>query len=233
MNKEEEFADFQSFDNFETAQLVLLHTLEEHGIPYQLSDTKTEGDFIKGKVSWVHPVAVKIPLNCFEKTNRLLEEKADRNVFIPAQHYLYGFTNTELLEILEKPDEWSKEDYAISKKLLAERGQPVTEQDIVRLREQRLAALAKPETVEPVWIYAGFAAALAGGLPGIFLGRIFYSSKKTLPNGKKVFSYDKETRNNGYLVFITGIVALIIWMAFIILKLTSADWMFSSGHRWF
>jgi hypothetical protein len=228
MNTKQEFADYQSFDSIETARYILLNTLEEYEIPYELAGTKTESDFIKGTVSWVHPVVVKIPVADFERTNALLEASADQNVYVPERHYLLSFSDNELTEILQKPDEWSKDDYAIAKKLLAERGHNFTPEKIKKLREERLAALARPETAHPVWIYAGFAIALAGGVFAIFLGRVFYASKKTLPNGKKYYTYDKDTRQQGFFIFVTGIVAAVLWAAFILLKAITGDSLFST-----
>lgn len=216
MVKGEEFVDFQSFDTMESARFVLTNLLDEYEIPYEVANTKTETDVFKGTVSWVHPVVIKIPQNYFEQANHLLEEKAAESDYIPPHHYLFSFTDAELLEILQKPDEWSREDYVIAKNLLAQRGKRLSVETLNKFKAERLQTLSKPEAAEPAWIYAGFALALAGGFAGIFLGRIFYFSKKPLPNGQKVYTYDKETRHSGFLIFITGIVVWIIALILII-----------------
>ena len=41
-------------------------------------------------------------------------------------YYLFSFTDTELLEIVTHPDEWGHLDYALAKKLLADRGKPLS-----------------------------------------------------------------------------------------------------------
>ncbi|HRG90389.1 MAG TPA: hypothetical protein PLW44_15300, partial [Chitinophagales bacterium] len=76
MKQSLQFADYRSFDDFETAQNLLLHVLDQNNIPYEVENTKSEMQVYTGKVSWVPPVVVKIPLASFEKANALTESNA-------------------------------------------------------------------------------------------------------------------------------------------------------------
>jgi|ERR1043165_1346230 hypothetical protein len=232
MDTQQPLTDFQSFDDLDTASYMLLGTLEENNIPYEISGTNSESDFIKGKASWLHKVVVKIPPGYFDTVNDLLEEKA-RAFPIPQRHYLLSFTDDELMEILEQPDKWGRDDYSIARKLMAQRGKEVPQAELTKLKTERLNSLAKPETVDPRWLGAGFAGAVLGGIIAVFFGRIICTSKKTLPNGQRVFTYDAESRKKAFVIYITGIISFIFWLVLGLIKAAGGKFSSEGGHLWF
>jgi len=61
-----------------------------------------------------------------------------------------------------------------------------------------------------VWIIVGYFLAVIGGLLGIIIGYLLMSSKKTLPNGVRVYSYNDNDRKHGKVIFIIGIIVIVI-----------------------
>ena len=121
-------------------------------------------------------------------------------------------TPEELYDILLRADEWSDLDYDLARQLLEQRGKPVDDQLLQSLRKQRIEDLAKPEGSQKTWIYVGYVFAILGGGLGIIIGYLIWKSKKTLPNGKRVYSYSDQDRPKGKLLFIISLVLFIIYL---------------------
>lgn len=76
------------------------------------------------------------------------------------------------------------------------------------MKKQRLQELEKPDENQRPWIIAGYIFALLGGFLGIIIGYFLWTSKKTLPDGRKVYSYNQKDRMQGKYIFF---IALIIF----------------------
>lgn len=218
MSKTLQFADYRSYDDIETAQNLLLHILEHNNIPYEIEYTKSEMEFYIGKVSWVHRVVVKIPIPSFEIANALTESDA-KFITIPKNHYLASFTDRELMDVIKNPDEWGMNNYNIALKIMEGRGKKFSQEELAGLKNERMTVLSKPTKVEPAWIYAAFSSAVAGGMFAIFFGRMLYTSTKLLPNGKRVYLYDAESRKNGQLIYYTGVGFLLFYITIAVVTL--------------
>lgn len=67
--------------------------------------------------------SLKVKRSDISQINELLTSEAAKFDYnrIPSDYYLMQFTNEELLDVLLKPDEWSREDYRLSQ-LILEKG---------------------------------------------------------------------------------------------------------------
>jgi len=74
------------------------------------------------------------------------------------------------------------------------------------LKNERLKHLAKPEENQKPWIIAGYLFSILGGFLGLIIGYFLWTAKKTLPNGKKVYSYSKKDRKHGKYIFYIGLL---------------------------
>ncbi|NQY31490.1 MAG: hypothetical protein HRT69_18735 [Flavobacteriaceae bacterium] len=137
-----------------------------------------------------------------EKENETLIENVDPN------YYLLKFTNEELYDILLKSDEWGDYDYSLAQQLLTERGKPVDKDLLSSLKKERIKDLAKPEKNQKPWILAGYLFSILGGFLGLIIGYFLWTSKKTLPNGQKVYSYLPNDRKHGKYIFFIGLIVL-------------------------
>ena len=113
-----------------------------------------------------------------------------------------------MYEILLKADEWNEFDYKLAQKILVQRGKSVDTELLKALKKQRIELLAKPEENQKSWIVAGYIFATLGGLLGIFIGYSLWTSKKSLPNGQKVYSYNEKDRTHGKNIFYIGLITL-------------------------
>lgn len=219
---------YQTFQKFNDAALadVIAEKLQTQGIDYEITNEAPLLDktFIGNDLgSNIH---LKIDPADFNRAHVILEEYYQSQLQnIDPDYYLLHFSNQELLEILQKPDEWGYMDYALAKKLLADRGEEVTTAKAEAFRQERITELAKPEKVHITQIVLGYAAAivaLVGGTAGAFfglygamgamvLGYLLAWLKKTLPNGEKVYIYSDYERKHGKRIFWIAVIAIPVW----------------------
>lgn len=166
------------------------------------------------------------PLNKFEIL--ILEkdrEKAEKVMFdlvsadlneISPDHYLFSFTNEELLDVLIQKNEWNELDVLLSEKILKERGTVVDQKNLEQKREIRDLELAKPEGGQTGWIIFGYISAFLGGFFGLVIGYFIWQAKNKLPNGTKVYAYNDDVRRHGQIIFF---LSLIIFPIVFLLKI--------------
>jgi hypothetical protein len=204
-----EFAIFRRFKDKALAD-ELAEELINNGIECQLIDDSPDVDItFTGNVSFQSETQLMIKQSDFAKANKILDDKADELLLsITKDHYLFEFTNEELLEILTKPDEWSTLDYKLSQQILRDRGQAIDEDYLKSLKEKRISKLSVPEKPQTVWIILGYIFSALGGLLGIFIGWSIWTMKKTLPDGEKLYIYSERDRRHGERIFVIGIIVL-------------------------
>lgn len=204
---EEQFSIFRTFSNIALA-IELRNTLEKNGIDTIMDDNSAPVDvtFTVG-ASAQDKVEIRIKKTDFEKAESILEKAAEDNLNdIDPGYYLFEFTNAELYDLLLKSDEWNKFDYTLAQKILKDRGKSIDKALLESLKKQRLEELAKPEANQKPWIIGGYVFALLGGFLGIIIGYFLWTSKKTLPNGQKVYSYRANDRKHGKYIFYTALI---------------------------
>lgn len=214
----EEFVIFQKF-NTESQALDFGSLLTENKIEFLIENISINFDPILSNNEFGKEYCVKIKQNNFEKANDILSEKAKTEINeIQDDYYLLSFSNEELIDVIEKSDEWNKFDVELAHKLLKERGNEITTEQINELKKQRLIELSKPEEGQDVYIIIGYVCAILGGLLGIFIGWHLSTYKKTLPNGNRIYAYTENDRKQGGRILILGIVFIVIWILFKVLK---------------
>ena len=214
-----EYTNFKKFRNLDEAQELIL-ILKSHNFDYKVIELKPEVDLtFTGNIETEYWIQMKP--NDIQSYEELVDVEALKNLDkINKDSYLNDFTNDELIEILQNPDEWDQNDYLYAKKLLIKRGIKISSKKLKEFKDIRLTKLSAPEKAHWAWIVVAYLFAFMGGFLGIILGWVFYSSKKTIHGGKKVFTYDVKTRLNGRIIFIIGILSAITWfLIYIISKL--------------
>ncbi|WP_343538183.1 hypothetical protein [Flavobacterium mesophilum] len=160
------------------------------------------------------------PIN-FEKAEAILE-KATENILteVDSDYYLLSFSDDELYDVLLKSDEWNVFDYKLAQKILKERGKNIDSEMLAFLKKERLQTLAKPEEPQKSWINIGYIFSFLGGALGIVIGYLLWTSKKTLPNGQRIYSYNEADRKHGKTIFIIG---AIVFPVALLIRILSAD----------
>ena len=203
---------YRVFRKFTSKDLTqdLIDLLDKESIPYQIKDNSASVDLtFTGNMA--QEVQVMIRQEDFAKANELLDQHAETILDqIDKNHYLFEFSNQELIEVLLKPDEWNELDVKLAQKILNDRGESVSESFLQGIRKQRIEDLAKPEKEQSTWILVGYFMAFLGGLFGMGIGYYLWRHQKTLPDGRKVYAYQEKDRRNGKLIFILGFICFVI-----------------------
>lgn len=215
---QEEYSIFKKYPTLEQAA-ELKELLDKEGIEAVLGDNIPPVDVTFSGTTLQHEFEVRIKPSDFVIAENLLEQKAEDLIDqVDKDYYLFNFTDEELYEILLKSDEWNEFDYTLAQKILSQRGKPIDKALLNSLKNERLKQLAQPEENQRAWIILGYVFAFLGGLLGIVIGYFLWTAKKTLPNGKKVYSYSEKDRKQGKYIFI---IAMFIFPIALILRAIS------------
>jgi hypothetical protein len=207
-----EYIVYKKFTDQEKTESIV-NILKEHGIDFELTEDRDSLDSLYGGNHLARQYYVKLKKDDFEKADAILLDLSEKELnTVDKDHYLYTFTDEELFEILSKPDEWNEFDYLLAKKILRERGKEINDHTIALLKKQRVTDLSKPDEGHRGWMFAGYIFALLGGLLGVFIGWHLSTFKKTLPDGQRVYGYNKQDRQHGQIIFAIGLVMFTIWM---------------------
>lgn len=207
---QDEFIAFQQFSTPEDAE-YLVALLQENGIEVVAQDTTPFVDLTLNNNDTRKSLEVRIRQADFAAAHEILENNAAKLLQLDDElHPLHQFSKEELIEVVEKEDQWSKIDYLLALKFLEKKGIQFSPEELAAIRQRRLEELRKPVKGETGWLVIGFILALMGGFLGLAIGYIYYSAHKTLPSGERVPTYDKRTRNTAQLVMVIGIVVVLI-----------------------
>jgi hypothetical protein len=215
---EPEFITYQKFNDIALAN-ELAELLEEHSIIYLVEeDSLTFNPSFALNDELSKDYAVKIKAKDFEQVNELLKQQANENFGeVEKDYYLFDFTDDELKDVVVKADKWSAFDVQLARKLLAERGKAVSDSEIADIEEKRIEELKEPEPSQLTWVILGYIIAIGSlampffiSIIGLFIGWYLKSSKKTLPNGERVYEYSERDRWHGAVIFYISIAALIL-----------------------
>ena len=214
----EEFVIFEKF-NTESLAVDFGSILNKNKIDFLIENISINFDPILSNNEFGKEYCVKIKKDDFEKANDILREKAKTEINeIQDDYYLLSFSNEELIEVIKKSDEWNKFDVELAHKLLKERGNEITAEQINEIKTQRIIELSKPEEGQNIYIIIGYVCALLGGLLGVFIGWHLSTYKKTLPNGNRIYAYSENDRKQGNRILILGAIFIVFWILYGILK---------------
>ncbi len=204
------YSVLKRFSNLDEAQ-ECHKLLSERGIETRLADNLPPVDITFSGNTVGHQYEIQIDPANFANGESILEEQEMQSLpLVEDDYYLYQFSDEELLEILQKPDEWNKLDYVLAREILLKRGKEIDQEKLDLLKQERLMQLREVEPQQKYWIIFGYISAILGGLFGIAIGYMLFSSKKILPNGERVFSYSDHDRKQGTNIFYIGLFVFTI-----------------------
>jgi hypothetical protein len=210
----ESFLIFQSFNDAELAQ-ALADRLQKEGILFQVEDTSSPIDPVIIGSGLDSDIRIKLKQKDFQKAHEILEEQYSNQLdSIEKDYYLFDFTDQELIEILEKPDEWGYLDFKLAQKILKDRGVGMEVEKIELLKTERIKEIAKPEEIGRSWIFLGYFLSIFFSPIGIFYGSTITTFKKTLPNGERVYVYGLNDRKHGRNILLISTCVTILWILF-------------------
>ncbi|HMU05599.1 MAG TPA: hypothetical protein PJ990_18325 [Saprospiraceae bacterium] len=161
---------------------------------------------------------IKLKEEDFQKANILLEKNiADTFDLHNDFTHFNDFTIEELLEIINKSDEWSIESVVASKRILESRGVQISDEEILALKEERNEGIRQGKQASSI-VQIGYFLAIFLGLylgtifivAGIAMGYYYSFGKSSDMFGQKYFVYNERSRRNGNFIFFGGIIGLIL-----------------------
>lgn len=203
------YRTYRSFDSrVEAAAMQAL--LSRNGIPSSLEENKTVFDTAIVGVQNTQSYIVKIPQDHFLTANAVLEAAVNLDELeVEDDYYLLSFSDKELLDLVKKKDEWGEFDYALARKLLAERGIPLTNKDIQKMERERVQSLLIPEKVRSIFIIAGYLSALLSALVAITVGLYLVTTFKRLPDGSTAHKYNERARWHGRGIILFSLLIVV------------------------
>jgi hypothetical protein len=191
---------------------LLSKLLEKNNIYNELVQNKSTLDSSFSSVL-LEDFEIKIDKKDFANAEGVILKDSENLIKeLPSDYYLFSFENEELIDIIEKKDEWSEMDYTLSIQLLKSRGIYLSIEDLDKSAKKRISELSKPEKNQQIWIIVGYVFAFLGGFLGFIIGYFLWKQKKTLPNGERIFEYDKEDREHGRKILILSILAVFFYI---------------------
>ena len=196
--------DYRIFKVYPTKELALelKGLLEKEQIDSILGDNIPPVDVTFSGSTLDHKYEIRIKQDDFPMAEKILESHAKNMINqVDEDYYLFDFSDEELYEVLLKSDEWNEFDYMLAQQILLNRGKSIDESLLKALKKERIKTLSEPEGNQKPWLYVGYIFALLGGFIGIVIGYFLWTSRKTLPDGSKVYSYTAEDRSKGKALF--------------------------------
>ena|SRR5215211_6634070 len=211
------FLTFKVFSDSETAQ-DFADILRQKDIPYFIEEDALVFDPSYANNEFNKDYRLKLRQQDFERANKALQDYYNSHLDnVNKDYYLFEFTDQELHEIIAKPDEWGHFDYQLAQKLLADRGKEIKPEETQELKSKRIDELTKPEIVKNSSIIWAYILCLFLFPIGLFMGWNWGYSKKTLPNGQRVYVYDYNAQKHGRRIFTIGMILLVLSILFRIL----------------
>jgi hypothetical protein len=215
----EQFLTFKLFPDRQSAE-DFSQILDQAGIEYYIEEDSLVFDPSYANNPLNKDYAIKIRQPDFRKATNAFDEYFKGQLGnVPPDYYLLDFTNDELLEILAKPDEWGNFDYQLSQDLLRQRGIDVSKQKLDSLKTARYKELAKSEDETVSNIVGYYLISILFFPVGLIIGWVWGYSKKLLPDGHKVFAYNKNVQSHGRNIFLIAMVLFILTVIWKIIDL--------------
>ena len=193
--------------------------LTKNKIPFKIQDTGKDFDasFSMNKAS--KSILILLHSNDFERANAVVDTELilDENT-IDKEHFLYGFSNDELLDVIKNSEEWHPLDVKLAKQLLEQNKIQINETEIADFKKEKVAESFKPEKSDITTILIGYVFSITGGLIGLGITFFLINSKKTLPTGEKIYTYCKSDRSHGFKMLILSSISIVICLIVVLKK---------------
>lgn len=226
MSKLLTFARYNTVEEAE-AHAAILSENDIHNV-IEAEKTTLDSNFV-GKY-YNDGILLKLHGADFKKAQQLLFEKTVINLDeIDKEYSLLSFTKDELLDVVKHPDDWGIYNVKLASMLLNDMGISMSVHSIFKYQEADNEEQAKPKDFNKsvillcnffsvFAIFAGLYSEAAlfliyafwflPGLLGCIIGLTIYRSRKTLSDGRQVYSYSQASRKQGIYMIVLSLFAI-------------------------
>lgn len=205
------FKTFMSLSDEETAKEIS-DILTAGKVQHHIHDSKKDFDPSFSQSDVGKSILLQIRPQDFKMAEALINDKLElREEHIDPDHFLHGFSEDELKDVIKNADEWHPLDVKLSKHLLGKKGIQISTDELQSFKKQRLVEQSIPEKTATEWIIAGYAFAFLGGFLGFFIGYHLLYFKKTLSDGSQVLNYTSKDRFHGRIILLISILCAALW----------------------
>ncbi|WP_343670506.1 hypothetical protein [Chitinophaga sp.] len=211
---------YQTYRIFESREeaVAMQALLSKNGIPNSMDERQATYDTVFVGVLNNQQYFVKIPQDKFLAANAVLEAAVDLNTLeVEDDYYLLSFTDQELLDLVKKKDEWGEFDYALAKKLLAERGISLNTSDLKVMEEERVQELKVMKKAGLALIIGGYLMAFIHTFAAFAIGLYLVTAFRRMPDGTTVPKYNTRARFHGDIIAILSVGLFASYFAYQIL----------------
>jgi len=195
---------------------VLLRTetlLEDHKIKFRVRNPETHLNSALGQQT-SQPFVIEVEEKNLQDALTYFYKSGFADEDIPIEEY----SSDELREIVMNPDEWHTAYVLKAREELAKRGEKISEEKVTEIMEAKIEKARIGQKPNMVIYCACWVFAVLGGLLGIIGGFFYWRTKTKAFDGQKYFMYTPQIRNGGLYMFITGILSVILQLAFLLLS---------------
>ncbi len=157
-------------------------------------------------------------------------------------HFFQGYSDADLLDVIEQPAEWSGENVAAAEKILSARQVSFTPavysptpqhsglEPLLSLGSDDPAAPPEPvlegqKNAAPIMIAAGYVFGAGWGLYSFIIGWVLFHSLERLPDGRRRYVYTPSSRTHGaWLMVYSVFIFFMISAAVFIVKIRGTGW---------
>lgn len=135
--------EFQKFPEIEgTKDLVTL--LKKNNIPFVIDDKGQRFILVSNPLD--NYVIIKISKDDLEKVNQLLVDDENKELKkMPEDHYLYTFSDDEIVDIIANPFEWSKLEIRLANEIAKQRNLVLSAENLNRAKKKKLEEVVREE----------------------------------------------------------------------------------------
>jgi hypothetical protein len=164
----------------------------------------------------------------FDRATQILEDHiVVRLADVDPGYMLLSFSDEELIEVMEKKDEWGIYNYKLAEMLLKQKDKPIPEVQIAIKQAEHLKIKEQPVSSGIMYLILGYLSVLAGiytlfvpsrtavltlmqGLLGLFAGWSLSYHKRTLSNGQRSYYFNSSTRLQGKIMLWTSVTVTVL-----------------------
>ena len=226
-----EYITFQEFDTRDDADACAA-LLEENGIRTKIEENRILLDQSIIGTQYNNNVLLKLRGTDFTRARKVLIDNTHVDISDVAPDYmLRAFSNKELLDLIATPDEWGPYNYNVAIALLKQRDVKVEEGEVEKMQQHQLVEISRPRSLTLNNLLLGYGVSVFGiigallksyilvlpmfvlfsvpGFFGIVFGLIYRLTRRTLPDGTRIYSYDAAARMHGLFMIVLNILAFL------------------------